>query len=277
VQNNFSAVLDRAGKIESVVCVTQDVTERKVAEEALRRSEKLAAVGQLASTIAHEINNPLEAVTNLLYLIQGTDSRDELKEYAATASEELMRVSHVVTTTLSFHREPKEASLEKVSTLLESAVTLYQGRLKAAEIQIIRDYNDPLPICSYGGELRQVFANMIGNAFDASRNTVDKRLFVSTRPTTSSRNGLKGIRVTIADTGCGMSEATMRRVFEPFFTTKGNNGSGLGLWVSMDILKKHHATILIRSKEGIGSIFSMFFPYEDQPDRLAAETISTPK
>jgi len=210
-------------------------------------------------------------VTNLLYLIQGTDSRDELKEYAATASEELMRVSHVVTTTLSFHREPKEASLEKVSTLLESAVTLYQGRLKAAEIQIIRDYNDPLPICSYGGELRQVFANMIGNAFDASRNAIDRRLFVSTRPATHSRNGLKGIRVTIADTGCGMSGATLRRVFEPFFTTKGNNGSGLGLWVSMDILKKHHATILIRSKEGLGSIFSMFFPYEEQPDRSASE------
>jgi PAS domain S-box-containing protein len=272
VQNNFSAVLDRTGKIESVVCVTQDVTERKVAEEALRKSEKLAAVGQLASTIAHEINNPLEAVTNLLYLIQSTDSRDALKQYAATASEELMRVSHVVTTTLSFHRERKEASLQNVSTLLESAVTLYQGRLKAAEIQIIRDYNDPVPICSYGGELRQVFANMIGNAFDATRNAVDKRLFVSTRPATSPRNGLKGVRVTIADTGYGMSRPTLRRIFEPFFTTKGNNGSGLGLWISMDILNKHHATTLIRSKEGVGSVFSMFFPYDDQPDRFASQS-----
>jgi PAS domain S-box-containing protein len=260
VQNNLSAVTGANGEIESVVCVTQDITERKVTEEALRRSEKLAAVGQLASTIAHEINNPLESVMNLLYLIQGAKSPADLETYARLASEELMRVSHVVTTTLSFHRQPADATYEKLSGLLESAVALYQGRLRAAEIRVVKRYDDSKPIRSYGGELRQVFANMIGNAFDATRNATDKRILIRTRTATDPSTGNPGIRVTIADTGSGMSGATMKHIFEPFFTTKGTTGSGLGLWVSIDILKKHHATTSLKSREGRGTVFSMFFP-----------------
>jgi PAS domain S-box-containing protein len=260
VQNNLSAVIGPSGAIESVVCVTQDITERKVTEEALRRSEKLAAVGQLASTIAHEINNPLESVMNLLYLIQGAQSPEDLETYARLANEELMRVSHVVTTTLSFHRQLAEATYEKLSGLLESAVALYQGRLRSADIRVVKRYSDAKPIRSYGGELRQVFANMIGNAFDATRNSADKRLLIRTRAATDPKTGEEGVRVTVADTGSGMSASTMAHIFEPFFTTKGTTGSGLGLWVSIDILKKHHATTRLKSREGRGTVFSMFFP-----------------
>jgi len=126
----------------------------------------------------------------------------------------------------------------------------------------VKHYGDLKPVRSYGGELRQVFANMIANAFDATRNATDKRLIVRTRAATDPRTGCEGIRVTIADTGSGMSRDTMTRIFEPFFTTKGNTGSGLGLWVSMDILKKHHATTRLKSREGRGAVFSMFFPFK---------------
>ncbi|MEO8727350.1 MAG: PAS domain S-box protein, partial [Acidobacteriaceae bacterium] len=268
------ALPDSEGKVVMWIGTNTDIEDRKQSEDALRKSEKLAVVGRLAATIAHEINNPLEAVTNLLYLIQHESNLDELKNFARQANEELARVTHVVTHTLRFHRQSTTATHEQLSSLLDSAIAIYQGRLLNSGIEIRRDYRDPHPILCFASELRQVFANFIGNAFDATR--LGGYILLRTREATDLHTGARGVRVTIADNGHGMDPPTLQRIFEPFFTTKGIHGTGLGLWVSADILRKHHARVRVKSRptEGpqieanagpSGTIFSLFFPWDAAP------------
>ncbi len=250
---------DSAGNPIRFDGVTQDVTALKQTREALIRSEKLAVVGRLAATISHEINNPLAAVTNLLYLIKKNSKDEMVKALSETAEQELARVSHIVTHTLRFNRQTNGASREKITELLESSVAIYQARMKDAGIEIVRDYRDAELIQCFGSELRQVFANLIGNSFDALKR--GGRLQLRTRDARHPRTGVRGTRVTIADSGAGMDKATRQRLFEPFFTTKGDNGTGLGLWVSREILKKHQASISVRSErlaERSGTTFSIW-------------------
>jgi PAS domain S-box-containing protein len=248
--------------------VTQDVTALKQTREALIRSEKLAVVGRLAATISHEINNPLAAVTNLLYLIKENSTEEIVRAFGETAQQELARVSHIVTHTLRFNRQTSGASREKMSELLESSVAIYQARMRDAGIEILRDYKDTEPVLCFGSELRQVFANLIGNSFDASKS--DCRMLLRTRDARHPRTGERGVRVTIADSGSGMERATLQRIFEPFFTTKGDKGTGLGLWVSREILKKHQAAISVRSQRSSvrsGTTFSIWLPVESELER----------
>jgi PAS domain S-box-containing protein len=242
--------------------VTQNVTALKQTREALIRSEKLAVVGRLAATISHEINNPLEAVTNLLFLMKENTQEEAVKAFGEVAQQELERVSHIVTHTLRFNRQTHVAVREKMSALLESSTAIYQGRMKDAGIEILRDFRDTEPVRCFGSELRQVFANLIGNSFDASKR--GGRLLLRTRDARHPTTGERGVRVTIADSGAGMDAATRQRLFEPFFTTKGDNGTGLGLWVSNEILKKHRASVDVRSKKSIpsGTTFSIWLPLE---------------
>ena len=248
--------------------VTQDITAlrlaqdaRRRAEEALMRSEKLALVGRLAATISHEINNPLEAVINLLYLIEGHAISDQVRDYTRTAQQELARVSHIVTHTLRFNRQTNTATVERLSDILDSAVAIYEARLRHSEIQLTRDYADAARLLCFGAELRQVFANLIANSFDATKR--GGRLILRTREQTNWKTGEPGLRVTVADTGAGMDAATLRHLYEPFFTTKGDNGTGLGLWVSREILTKHHASIRVKSRKSPapkGTVFSVWLP-----------------
>lgn len=248
--------------------VTQDITQLKQmhdarhrAEEALIRAEKLAVVGRLASTISHEINNPLESVTNLLYLIDQAATSPLAKTYCQTAQTELARVSHIVTHTLRFNRQGNVAGEEKVSDLLDTALAIYEARFRHSGVTLRRDYRETLRVRCFGSELRQVFANLIGNAFDATRDS--GVLILRTRPQTQWQTGEPGIRVTIADTGHGISRETQKRIFEPFFTTKGDSGTGLGLWVSREILNKHHASMRLRSRTDpgrSGTVFSIWIP-----------------
>jgi len=241
--------------------ITQDVTALKQTREALIRSEKLALVGRLATSISHEINNPLEAVINLLYLINLNSNDDTVKAFSESAQQELARVSHIVTHTLRFNRQPHGAAREKVSNLLDSSAAIYTPRMKSLGVEIIRDYRDKEPVLCFGSEIRQVFANLIGNSFDALR--PGGRLLLRTREQVNPRTGERGVLVSIADSGSGMDEATKRRLFEPFFTTKGEKGTGLGLWVSREILRKHQATLRVRSRqlaEKSGTAFSIWLP-----------------
>jgi len=241
--------------------VTQDVTALKQTREALIRSEKLALVGRLATSISHEINNPLEAVINLLYLISQSSTEEMVKGFSESAQQELARVSHIVTHTLRFNRQPHGAEREKVSNLLDSSAAIYTPRMKSLGVVIIRDYRDSEPVRCYGSEIRQVFANLIGNSFDALK--PGGRLLLRTRDQVNPRTGEQGVLVSIADSGSGIDGATKRRLFEPFFSTKGEKGTGLGLWVSKEILKKHHATLRVRSSqtEGkSGTVFSIWLP-----------------
>ena len=243
--------------------ITLDITTQKQSEEALRKSEKLAVVGRMAASISHEINNPLEAVTNLLYLIRGHAVTDALRQYVNLAEEELARVSHIVTHTLQFNRSSTKASDVRISTVLDSALGIYQARLAQSGIEIVRDYQDSYFIRGQDSEIRQVFSNFIGNAFDAIKQ--GGKIVLRTRNAVDWRTGRRGLRVTVADSGQGMDRGTLRRLFEPFFTTKGIHGTGLGLWVSADILNRHNATIRVRSRQGHdsgGSVFFTFFPVE---------------
>jgi signal transduction histidine kinase len=240
----------------------RDVTERRRRDAALQRTEKLAAVGRMASSISHEINNPLESVTNLLYLIQHCDSTEtDMHTYAQLASSELARVSHIVTQTLKFHRQSTHATKNRASEILESVVSLFHSRVVTLRTEIHRDYADDDSLLCFAGDMRQVFANLIGNALDATG--VGGTLRLRTRRGRSPRNGQPGVRVTVADNGCGMSATTQRAVFEAFFTTKGMTGSGLGLWVSEEIIRTHRGTIRLRSCDRPGrngTVFAIFFP-----------------
>ena len=248
--------------------VTHDVTALRQTREALIRSEKLALVGRLAASISHEINNPLEAVINLLYLINQNSTDEMIKALSASAQQELSRVSHIVTHTLRFNRQSRWATQEKISDLLESSAAIYQPRIKNAGIEIVRDYRDIERVSCFGSELRQVFANLIGNSFDATK--PGGRLQLRTRDQVNPKTGERGVRVTIADNGAGMDATTRMRLFEPFFTTKQDKGTGLGLWVSREILRKHGATIQVRSRQSAsrgGTTFSIWLPVSSSPDR----------
>jgi PAS domain S-box-containing protein len=244
-----------------LVCYFRDISNEIKAEEALRKSEKLAAVGRLASTISHEINNPLESVTNLLYIMRSLTAEQALLEHILTAEQELRRASQVVHHSLKFHRQSTRSEAELISPLLASTMAVYEPRFKQAGIRIVSEYSDRCEVQCYDSELRQVFANLIGNAFDAMSAGGTLRLRV--RDSRNQRTGEEGVRVTIADTGSGMSDNTRQHLFDPFFTTKGMNGSGLGLWVSSDILERHRAIVRLKTKQaesGSGTIFNIFFP-----------------
>jgi len=207
--------------------------ESRLSETALRHSERLAIVGRLASSIAHEINNPLEAVTNLLYLLNGTPLNAEQQDYLDIAQRELARVSEIAVNTLTFNRRRDVKGQASIAALLDSVLLLYHGRLAGSDTVVEHRYRNAAPLTCYPGELRQVFANLIGNAFDAMRG--GGRLLVRERPATHPRTGEDGVRITVADTGEGMSEDVKAHLFEAFQSTKGLNGSGLGLWISKEL------------------------------------------
>ncbi len=227
------------GTTRWVGAILVDTTEQRRAEEALRRTEKLAATGRLAASIAHEINNPLEAVMNLLFLIRQEDLAPEPARFAELAQQEVTRVSEITQQTLRFYRQSTLPVEANVRELLDSVLTLHIGRIQALQVDLLRDYSRRPPALLLAGELRQVFANLIGNALDAMT-PGGGRLIVRARRTI--RSGTPGIRVTVADTGSGIAPDALRHIFEPFFTTKEATGTGLGLWVSDQIIRKHHGT-----------------------------------
>ena len=233
-----------------------------VAEEALRRSEKLAVAGRLAASISHEINNPLASVTNLLYLIGTASSLEEAKSYNKIAANELTRVSEIVTQTLRFYREPSKPAIVQITEIVDSALILYEARLSNAGILVERDFRECSPIVAMTGEIRQVILNLIGNALDAIGH--DGRVRIRVANAHEHRNGSRpGIRLTIADTGSGILPQIRKALFEPFVSSKGDTGTGLGLWISSEIVHKHGGTIRVRSSArspSTGTAFSVFLP-----------------
>ena len=241
---------------------TMDITERKRAEQALIQTEKLAIAGRLAASIAHEINNPLEAVINLCYLARATSTSPESSRYIQTAEEELSRVAQITSQTLRFHRQQSAPVNTNLVELTTSVLKLYEARLRERRVTSRLESREVQLLRCYAGEIRQVLANLVGNAIDAMPEGGALRLRV--RPGTAWATGAPAIRITVADTGHGMSPATLLRIWEPFYTTKDELGTGLGLWVSVTLVEKHHGRIYVRSsalprKEG--TIFSIVLPY----------------
>lgn len=277
---NFYPVRTGTDHVRWVGAVVVDTTERKQSEEALRRTEKLAATGRLAASIAHEINNPLEAVTNLLYLLRYQPTLDEEgTRYVEMAQQEVARMSQITQQTLRFYRQPTQPTQASICETMDSVLTLYQGRLHAMQIEVTRRYSDNVDLYAFAGELRQLFANLIGNAMDAMPQ--GGRLTVTVRASRDWRDGTTpGVRVVVADTGCGMLPGVRKRIFEPFFTTKEVTGTGLGLWVSAEIVEKHNGQVRVRSRVApapspqsdtdagndrppqSGTVFMIFFPHD---------------
>jgi signal transduction histidine kinase len=265
-----AALADRDRLLDELRCDRETLKsmldERHRAEAALIQSEKLAAVGRLAASISHEINNPLESVTNLLYLIRQEDHLPErAMTYLGLAERELARVSQIAGQTLRFQRQSTEPTRVTPVDLLESVVALYQGRLINARIKLDFDHHAASPITCYEGDIRQVLNNLVGNAIDAMRS--GGRLIIRTLDTHCWRTGRPGIRITIADTGGGMPPDVLAHIFEAFYTTKGLSGTGLGLWISHGIVHKHTGVLLVRSSHSgprTGTVFSLFLPRELQ-------------
>lgn len=256
-------IFDQDGSVAGGVVAISDIDQQKRAEAALMQSEKLAAVGRLAASISHEINNPLEAVTNLLYLLEQTARDPEVRQLTATAQEQLLRVSQIVTNTLRFHRQSTKPRLITVEELLEPALGLYSGRLRNAHIDLQLQHRGAGSLVCYEGDIRQVLNNLFSNAIDSMR--AGGRLIVRTSRSKLGDSTVHGVRITVADTGHGIPPKEFRRIFEPFFTTKGINGTGLGLWISKGIIAKHQGRLKIRSVSGeihSGTVVSLFLPLE---------------
>jgi len=265
VSLTISPILDSQGRIVGASKIARDISERKLAEAALIKSEKLVAAGRLAATLAHEINNPLQAVTNLLTLLgQSPSLNTQEQDFARMAREELNRVSHLTRQSLAFYRESISPTAVNVEEMVESVVEVYAKRIASKNITVTKQYeSNGAAITSYPGEIRQLFTTLLMNAMEAVPEGGRLALRVSRSTDWIKRPPTKGLRITLADSGCGIPAHYTERIFEPFFTTKGENGTGLGLWVARGIAHRLGGSIRMRSSvlpEKNGTCFSIFLP-----------------
>jgi PAS domain S-box-containing protein len=255
-----ATVIDYAGK-RCILANAFDVTARKQAEEALIRSEKLASAGRLAATIAHEINNPLEAVTNLLYLAKSDPAK--AATYIEAAESELHRVAHITRQTLGFYRDGGTPHSVQIDKLVRDVLALYAKRIEMKSIEVHVRLEEKLEVTGSSGELRQVVSNLISNAIDAL--PPEGRLSLSAHGARHPRHSAEGVRLLVADNGTGIPADIRGKIFEAFFTTKRDVGTGLGLWVTRSLVEKHGGTIRMRTSTAParhGTAFSVFFPQD---------------
>src|SRR5581483_4520758 len=266
----ISPIRNATGKIIGVSRIARDITDRKRVEQALRLNEKLAATGRLAASIAHEINNPMATLTDIIYLLDKEATEPRAQQYVAIAKQEVARISHITTHMLSLYRESAKPVPVSIPEVVESALSLYSRKIEARNIQVqVRNGVEGV-VHAFPAEMRQVFSNLIVNALDAAQENGQVRLHVAHSRDWKNPE-CRGVRVAIADNGCGISAENRRRLFQPFFTTKGEKGTGLGLWVSKGIIQKHGGSIRVRSSvmEGhTGTCFSVFLP-STQPEQAS--------
>ncbi len=243
---------------DGIVLYVRNTTADRRTEQALRRAEQLAAAGRLAASIAHEINNPLEAVTNLLFLAKLDDNiGGNTRNLLEVADKELQRLSHITARSLKFYRQRTAAALTSIEEVMDSVLFFHETELRMRGIELERRYWPSPQVVCFAGEIQQVLTNLISNAIEA---TEDRgRLIVGVR-TGIDQSGGERVLISVADTGAGMNRFMLDRLFHPFVTTKGEAGTGLGLWVSKGILDKHQARIRVRSRLGVGTAFLIFLP-----------------
>jgi PAS domain S-box-containing protein len=266
-----SNVFAQNGRFVHTRCFTVDVTDQKKMEQALILTEKLASVGRLVASIAHEINNPLEAVMNLLYLAnRDIEDRSKTEQHLRSATHELERVAHITRQTLGFYRDNCSPEKANMSELLDNVLFLYGRKLESRRIHVVREYESGAAALVLAGEIRQVFSNLIANALDAMPIGGTLRLRISTSREWNN-SGLPGVRITVADNGSGISKEHRKRLFEPFHTTKKDIGTGLGLWVSHGIIQKHGGKIHVRSKAGADKTWTVFSVFLSENPRIQSE------
>ena len=250
------------GSRGAILEINRDITAQLQAEEALRKTERLAAMGRVAGIIAHEINNPLEAITNAFYLIRDHDSlNDEVRYYAQLGEQELLRISHITRQTLSFYRESQQAVPVSIPELLDDVLELQARRLQLNGIALDKHYQSTALIHGFPVELKQVFLNLIGNSVQAMPE--GGRLMVHVHESTDWKTQTCGVCISVCDTGSGVPPEHAKRLFEPFFSTKSTKGTGLGLWISKGIIQKYDGTIRFRTLRlpaGAATCFRIFLP-----------------
>ncbi len=260
---------DSHGNVVRWFGTNTDITEQRRAEEALRESEKLAATGRLAASIAHEINNPLEALANLLYLAKRQPERSA--SFLVTAEQELDRIAEITRHTLGFYRDTSTPVRLSVADIANGVLALYDRKLRFKKLSVKKRFSQDTEICGFPGEIRQILANLVVNAIDAMRPEGRMRIKISpVREWSDSRRA--GVRFTILDDGPGIPPAQLQKIFEPFYTTKKDVGTGLGLWLTQNLVRKHNGTIRVRTTTAparSGTAFSIFFPREFAQDQLA--------
>jgi PAS domain S-box-containing protein len=270
VSLSISPVRDEYGNIIGAAKIARDIRQNKKIERALRTTEKLAAAGRLAATVAHEINNPLEAVNNLVFLAKrDAGDANKVSEYLRTAERELDRVAHIARQTLGFYRDTSAPTRFGVSKTFDDLLFLYEKRFETRNIRVFKQYKSDPEITAFAGEIRQAFSNLISNAIDAMPS--GGSLVIRISETRGWSNSFQpGVRVTILDTGTGIPLHARKGLFEPFFTTKSDVGTGLGLWITKNIVEKHHGNIRFVSRTGArdhGTAFSIFLPFNLQNDQ----------
>ncbi|HEY1647666.1 MAG TPA: PAS domain S-box protein [Terracidiphilus sp.] len=261
VSLTISPVRDDTGRVIGAAKIARDITQQKKTEQALRTTERLASAGRMAATVSHEINNPLEAITNLVYLAKGSAVLNDVQEYLNAIEEELNRISLITKQTLGFYRETIAPSAVRVGEMLNPLIAVLSRRARNKGIEIRPEVRQDPEIRAVAGEIRQLLANLLSNSIDA----VDCGGLIRIRIEANRMNELDptGVRITIADSGRGIPAANKSKLFEPFFTTKNDVGTGLGLWVCKNIVQKHHGSIRVRSNTSPGrswTVFSVFLP-----------------
>ena len=271
IEDSAAPIRNDNGDVVGVVLVFRDATYHRKSQEVLRKAEKLAAAARLAATVAHEINNPLEAVGNLIYLAKAApEMPTEAMQQLTMAEQELARVSHLTRQTLGFYRESSAAVSVEVPVLIESVLALYSNKFNTKNITVVRDFGECPPIEVVRGEMNQVVANLISNAADA----VGHNGIITIRLACKESGGGPVVHLTVEDDGPGVTEENAQRIFEPFFTTKKDVGTGLGLWVVKEIVERHGGAVAVNSHNGNGSrgaIFTVQLPCNRDTLEIAAE------
>jgi two-component system NtrC family sensor kinase len=248
------------------VFLITDITDYKKLQETVKMTERLAATGRLAHIIAHEINNPLEALSNLIYLAQqGTVETDTNHYYLQQASQELVRISQITKQVLAYHRESKNPTLVMPGELLDGVLAMFRAQMMGNKVELVSKTRCYHPLKVNPGEIRQVFANLISNGLDAIGEK-GGRLLVRCFESSDQRTGARGVRFLFSDSGDGIQEAVLPKVFDAFYTTKEAKGSGIGLWLSAEVVGKHHGKIRLRTRTKgpyQGTLIDVFLPMTD--------------
>ncbi len=275
IEDSAAPIRDDQGQLIGVVLVFRDVSNERKSQELMRRTEKLSAAARLSATVAHEINNPLEAVGNLIYIAKAAaGGSPEVVRHLELAEQELERVAHITRQTLGFYRESNEPQQIDIPALIDSVLRLYSNKLTSKNIRVEREFGEVASFFGVSGELKQVISNLVSNAVDAVGANGEIRFRLR-----GNDNGNSGcIRMVIEDNGPGIPEENRERIFEPFFTTKKDIGTGLGLWVTREIVERHGGTITVSSHDGnhssTGAAFVIELPCT--PDRAPEPPLTLP-